>query len=165
MPEIYFNERIAAGYDAASTDMFAPAVVEPVVSFLAELAGDGAALELGIGTGRIALPLSQRDVPVCGIDLSPAMVGRFLTFNGCRLARPSGRSRCERWSSWNREPFTRDSGAHRSGRRRRSDWILRRRSRRSPRGPARGSIPDLDDRVSRYPQADGEPVVVPEPGQ
>jgi SAM-dependent methyltransferase len=57
--------------------MFAPAVVDPVVDFLVELAGDGAALELGIGTGRIALPLSQRDVHVHGIDLSEAMVARL----------------------------------------------------------------------------------------
>ena len=77
MPKIYFDERIADGYDAASTDMFDPAVVGPAVDFLADLAGDGAALELGIGTGRIALPLSQRGVPVHGIDLSPAMVERL----------------------------------------------------------------------------------------
>ncbi len=76
MPKIYFDERITAGYDAA-TDMFDPAVVDPAVSFLADLAGDGAALELGIGTGRIALPLRQRGVRVCGIDLSPAMVERL----------------------------------------------------------------------------------------
>ncbi|MGH8982724.1 MAG: class I SAM-dependent DNA methyltransferase [Acidimicrobiia bacterium] len=57
--------------------MFDPAVVDPAVSFLADLAGDGAALELGIGTGRIALPLRQRGVRVCGIDLSPAMVERL----------------------------------------------------------------------------------------
>ena len=57
--------------------MFEPAVVEPVVVFLAELAGDGAALELGIGTGRIALPLAQRGVRVHGIDLSEAMVARL----------------------------------------------------------------------------------------
>ena len=77
MPKIYFDERIAKGYDAASTDMFEPAVVDPAVSFLADLAGDGAALELGVGTGRIALPLSQRGVPVHGIDVSPAMVERL----------------------------------------------------------------------------------------
>jgi SAM-dependent methyltransferase len=76
VPKIYFDERIAAGYDAA-TDMFDPAVLDPAVDFLADLAGDGAALELGIGTGRIALPLSQRGVPVHGIDLSPAMVERL----------------------------------------------------------------------------------------
>ncbi|MBA2624752.1 MAG: methyltransferase domain-containing protein [Acidimicrobiia bacterium] len=54
--------------------MFEPAVVDPAVRFLADLAGEGAALELGVGTGRIALPLSRRGVPVHGIDLSPAMV-------------------------------------------------------------------------------------------
>ena len=57
--------------------MFEPAVVDPAVSFLADLAGTGAALELGIGTGRIALPLSQRGVRVHGIDLSPAMVAQL----------------------------------------------------------------------------------------
>jgi len=57
--------------------MFAPEVVDPIVDFLAALAGDGAALELGIGTGRIALPLSRRGVPVHGIDLSEAMVARL----------------------------------------------------------------------------------------
>ncbi|WP_173138579.1 class I SAM-dependent DNA methyltransferase [Kibdelosporangium persicum] len=51
--------------------------VEPVVTFLAELARDGRALELGIGTGRIAVPLSQAGVPVHGIDLSPEMVARL----------------------------------------------------------------------------------------
>src|SRR5205823_1609919 len=51
--------------------------VEPVVDFLVELAGSGRALELGIGTGRIALPLAQRGVPVHGIDLSRAMVARL----------------------------------------------------------------------------------------
>jgi SAM-dependent methyltransferase len=57
--------------------MFEPAVVDPVVDLLADLAGEGDALELGIGTGRIALPLSQRGVRVHGIDLSPAMVARL----------------------------------------------------------------------------------------
>jgi SAM-dependent methyltransferase len=75
--KVYFDEHIAARYDADAAELFEPAVVEPVVSFLAELAGDGRALELGIGTGRIALPLSQRGVDVHGIDLSPAMVERL----------------------------------------------------------------------------------------
>ena len=57
--------------------MFDPAAVEPVVDLLAELAGDGRALELGIGTGRIALPLARRGVAVHGIDLSRAMVARL----------------------------------------------------------------------------------------
>ena len=77
MPEDYFGEEIAARYDAASGDMFDSAAVDPAVALLAELAGDGAALELGIGTGRIALPLSQRGVSVHGIDLSEAMVARM----------------------------------------------------------------------------------------
>ena len=77
MPENHFGERVAERYDESSADMFDPAVVDPAVDFLADLAGDGAALELGIGTGRIALPLSQRGVRVHGIDLSDAMVARL----------------------------------------------------------------------------------------
>ena len=57
--------------------MFDPAVVDPVVDLLAELAGTGRALELGIGTGRIALPLARRGVPVHGIELSRAMAARL----------------------------------------------------------------------------------------
>jgi methyltransferase family protein len=76
VPEDHFGEGVAARYDEwdASAD---PAVVGPIVDFLAELAGDGGALELGIGTGRIALPLAARGVRVHGIDLSDAMVGRL----------------------------------------------------------------------------------------
>lgn len=77
MPEDHFGERVAERYDESSADMFDPAVVGPVVDFLAELAGGGAALELGIGTGRIALPLARRGVRVHGIDLSEAMVARL----------------------------------------------------------------------------------------
>jgi SAM-dependent methyltransferase len=73
----YFDERVAARYDESEGEMFDPAVVDPVVDFLAELAGSGGALELGIGTGRIALPLAQRGVPVHGIELSQAMVARL----------------------------------------------------------------------------------------
>jgi SAM-dependent methyltransferase len=57
--------------------MFTAEIVEPTVTVLAELADGGAALKLGIGTGRIALPLSQRGVPVHGVDLSPAMLARL----------------------------------------------------------------------------------------
>jgi SAM-dependent methyltransferase len=74
VPENYFDGRIAQGYEAKWPDLFDSAVVEPAVSFLAEQAGSGPALELGIGTGRIALPLSRRGVRVHGIELSPAMV-------------------------------------------------------------------------------------------
>ena len=77
MPEDYFGEGVAERYDESSGDMFDPAVVDPTVDFLLELAGDGAALELGIGTGRIALPLAQRGVRVHGIDLSEAMVAKL----------------------------------------------------------------------------------------
>jgi SAM-dependent methyltransferase len=77
MPENYFGEGVAAGYDESSADMFEPAVVDPVVDFLADLAGHGAALELGIGTGRIALPLARRGILVHGVDLSEAMVARL----------------------------------------------------------------------------------------
>jgi SAM-dependent methyltransferase len=77
MPEDYFGEAVAARYDESSADMFAPAVADPVVDFLADLAGQGAALELGIGTGRIALPLARRGIRVHGIDLSEAMVARL----------------------------------------------------------------------------------------
>jgi SAM-dependent methyltransferase len=73
----YFDERVAARYDESEGEMFDPAVVDPIVDFLAGLAGSGGALELGIGTGRIALPLAQRGVPVHGIELSQAMVARL----------------------------------------------------------------------------------------
>jgi len=73
----YFDERVAARYDESAAEMFDPAVVEPVVDLLGELAGSGRALELGIGTGRIALPLAQRGVPVHGIEMSKAMVARL----------------------------------------------------------------------------------------
>jgi SAM-dependent methyltransferase len=73
----YFDERVAARYDESSAEMFDPAVVDPAVDLLVELAGSGRALELGIGTGRIALPLARRGVPVHGIELSRAMVARL----------------------------------------------------------------------------------------
>jgi SAM-dependent methyltransferase len=73
----YFDERVAARYDEDEPEMFDPAVVDPAVDFLVELAGEGRALELAIGTGRIALPLAQRGVPVHGIDMSKAMVARL----------------------------------------------------------------------------------------
>jgi SAM-dependent methyltransferase len=73
----YFDERIAARYDEASAEVFDPEVVDPCVDFLIEMAGGGRALELGIGTGRIALPLAKRGVEVHGIDLSRAMVARL----------------------------------------------------------------------------------------
>jgi SAM-dependent methyltransferase len=76
-PDGYFGERVAATYDESSDKMFDPAVVEPTVDFLAELAGGGRALELGVGTGRIALPLTARGVEVHGIELSKAMAAQL----------------------------------------------------------------------------------------
>jgi SAM-dependent methyltransferase len=76
VPEDHFGEEVAARYDD-DPEMFDPAVVGPAVDFLAGLAGNGAALELGIGTGRIALPLAARGVRVHGVDLSEAMVARL----------------------------------------------------------------------------------------
>jgi SAM-dependent methyltransferase len=77
VPVNYFDEPVAARYDRDAADMFEPELIEEVVSFLADLAGAGPVLELGIGTGRIALPLARRGVHVHGIDLSPAMVERL----------------------------------------------------------------------------------------
>jgi SAM-dependent methyltransferase len=77
MPEDHFGERVAAKFDERYAYQSDPTVLEPIVAFLAELARDGAALELGIGTGRIALPLARRGVRVHGIDLSEAMVARL----------------------------------------------------------------------------------------
>jgi len=73
----YFDERVAARYDESSAEMFSAEAVDPTVDFLIDLAGDGPALEFAVGTGRIALPLAQRGVPVHGIDMSKAMVARM----------------------------------------------------------------------------------------
>ena len=78
----YFPERIAQTYEAKWPELNESAVIEPVVTFLAGLAGTGAALELGIGTGRIALPLNRTGVRVHGIELSPAMVAALRTKPG-----------------------------------------------------------------------------------
>jgi SAM-dependent methyltransferase len=73
-PENYFDERIAERYQTYWPEIHDPAIVEPTVEFLVNLVGRGTALELGVGTGRIALPLRRRGVPVHGIELSPPVV-------------------------------------------------------------------------------------------
>ena len=73
----YFGEDIAASYDDPDDAMFSAGVVSTTADFLAALAGGGRALELAIGTGRIALPLAERGVAVHGIDMSRAMVARM----------------------------------------------------------------------------------------
>jgi SAM-dependent methyltransferase len=75
--EDFFGEQVAAEYDDPRDEMFGPAAIDPAVAVLAELAGGGAALEFGVGTGRLALPLNRRGVPVHGIDLSPAMLAQL----------------------------------------------------------------------------------------
>ena len=77
MAEDHFGESVAARFDERYAHQADPAVVGPIVDLLEELAAGGAALELGIGTGRIALPLAARGVPVHGIDLSEAMLARL----------------------------------------------------------------------------------------
>ena len=74
MPQNQFVGPVAEGYDFASPAMYEPALLDATVEFLAAEARGGLALELGIGTGRVALPLSQRWVPVHGIDISPDMI-------------------------------------------------------------------------------------------
>jgi SAM-dependent methyltransferase len=75
--EGFFGERVASVYDERAANMFDPPVVGPVVALLADFAGDGGALEFGIGTGRIALPLAERGVRVAGIDSSEPMLARL----------------------------------------------------------------------------------------
>ena len=69
----YWTVETARAYDEGSAFMFEPEVLDPAVDFLAALAGDGAALELAIGTGRVAIPLVDRGVRVSGIELSQPM--------------------------------------------------------------------------------------------
>jgi len=73
----YFDERVAKTFDDDYDHQADPAVVTPMVELLVELAGTGSALELGSGTGRLAIPLSQRGVRVHGIELSRAMTKRL----------------------------------------------------------------------------------------
>ncbi len=72
-----WDAETAERYDETSAFMFDPAVLDPVVDFLAELAGDGQALEFAIGTGRVALPLINRGIPVSGIELSQPMTDQL----------------------------------------------------------------------------------------
>ena len=74
MGEIVFDARIARTYDEYSADRFRPELLAATADFLAAITGDRPALEFAIGTGRVALALSQRGVRVHGIDISPPMV-------------------------------------------------------------------------------------------
>jgi SAM-dependent methyltransferase len=74
-----WDAEVAQGYDSSSLSMFSTELVRATVDRLAALAGDGAALEFAIGTGRVAVPLAQRGVSVTGIELSPHMVAQLRT--------------------------------------------------------------------------------------
>src|SRR5579859_5794768 len=80
--EDIWDARRARRYDTAVSGMFAPEVLGPAVERLAGLAGDGRALEFAIGTGRVAIPLAQRGVPVTGIELSGPMIEQLRTKAG-----------------------------------------------------------------------------------
>ncbi|MEU4685496.1 class I SAM-dependent methyltransferase [Streptomyces xinghaiensis] len=77
--ESIWDADAARRYDTPGTGMFAPEVLDPAVERLAELADGGAALEFAIGTGRVAVPLAERGVPVTGIELSRPMVEQLRT--------------------------------------------------------------------------------------
>lgn len=72
-----WSEETARRYDDSSAEMFAPEVLGPAVDFLARLAGSGPALEFAIGTGRVAIPLVERGIPVTGIELSQPMADQL----------------------------------------------------------------------------------------
>ena len=77
MASVIWERDVAEGYDVSSSAMFDPAVLDPTVEFLAELAQGGRVLELAVGTGRVALPLSARGIRVWGIELSPHMAAQL----------------------------------------------------------------------------------------
>lgn len=83
MPQNVFVGDVAKYYDATSELQFSVPVLRPAVEFLAEIAGQGRALEFAIGTGRVALPLKDRGIEVHGIEISEDMVGEL-------RAKPSG---------------------------------------------------------------------------
>jgi SAM-dependent methyltransferase len=85
VPENYFVGSVASGFEAKWPHLFDPAVVDPAVDFLVARAGAGPVLELGIGTGRIALPLSRRGVQVHGIELSPPLVAQLRSKPGAEV--------------------------------------------------------------------------------
>jgi SAM-dependent methyltransferase len=77
--EAVWDSTAAQSYDTPGTGMFAPDVLDPAVARLAELATGGRALEFAVGTGRVAIPLAARGVPVTGIELSQPMIDQLQT--------------------------------------------------------------------------------------
>ncbi len=93
MPANYFDEPIAASYDDLSANMSAPEVLDPTLDVLTELAGPGgSALELAVGTGRVALPLAGRGVRVHGIELSCGDARAAAREAGCGAGRTRPRA-------------------------------------------------------------------------
>jgi SAM-dependent methyltransferase len=70
---------VAGRYDTPGIGVFASEVIGPAVDRLAALAGNGRVLEFAIGTGRVAIPLRERGVPVTGIELSIPMIDQLRT--------------------------------------------------------------------------------------
>lgn len=77
--ESVWNEAAASTYDTPGEGMFAPEVLGPTVDVLERIADGGAALEFAIGTGRVAIPLRERGVPVAGIEISRPMIAQLRT--------------------------------------------------------------------------------------
>jgi SAM-dependent methyltransferase len=74
MAETHFDDWIARNYRTLWPELFEAPLLDAAVEVLVDLAGSGSALEFGIGTGRVALPLSARGVGVHGIELSGSMI-------------------------------------------------------------------------------------------
>lgn len=72
-----WDDDAAQQYDTPGEGMFSPEVLGPTVEVLAKLAGGGPAVEFAIGTGRVAIPLSDAGVRVSGVELSHAMISRL----------------------------------------------------------------------------------------
>jgi SAM-dependent methyltransferase len=79
-----YGDRFADVYDRWYADV---SDVDGCVSRVAELAGDGPVLELGVGSGRLAIPLARRGVEVHGLDASRAMLDRLAAKPGGELVR------------------------------------------------------------------------------
>lgn len=117
-PDQHLDPVVAAHYDDAVADRFRPDAIEPAVAVLAELAGDGVAVEFAVDTGRLALPLAATGTTVQGIDRSEPMLAQLrkktLTwpFELDLMAQPAGMVLEDRWAGWSRQPFTAESPSH-----------------------------------------------------
>ena len=72
-----WDKAAAEAYDTPGTGMFDPVLLRQTVDRLAELAAGGPILEFAIGTGRVAVPLAQRGIPIAGIELAPPMAAEL----------------------------------------------------------------------------------------